>query len=120
MTAATPIADMRSGTEELSVALQATLRTPAVLTSLSDADSRSRAYLQGRAGGMNLQTWAAVTDTPPAPLPHARQRATRSPAPPHRDDRKRLHPAFTEWMMAPPRRKLPHGPHGSGSPATRS
>lgn len=254
MTAVTPIADMCSGTGELSVALQATLRTPTVLTSLSDAASRSRAYLQGRfpaatiyadcrdqsipdaavvaigapcqdlsyagthagadpgagtrsalihdcvdaaidahallvaaenvpggygtyraiadrlnrvgyratvvrggawevgaphrrqrimlvatrrawrlrhvgasrttppagliptptasahtgpgrqgrAGGMNLQTWAAVTDTPPAPLLHAWQRATRTLAPPHRDDRKRLHPAFAEWMMGLP------------------
>ena len=57
----------------------------------------------GRAGGMNLQTWAAVTDSPPAPLLRAWQQATRSPAPPHRDDRGRLNPAFAEWMMGLPR-----------------
>lgn len=56
----------------------------------------------GRAGGMNLQTWAAVTDSPPAPLMRAWQRATRAPAPPHRDDRGRLHAAFAEWMMGLP------------------
>ena len=54
---------------------------------------------QGRAGGMNLQTWAVATDSPPPPLLRAWQRAIRIPAPPHRDDRGRLHPAFAEWMM---------------------
>ena len=48
MSAATPIVDMCSGTGELSAALQATIRTPTVLTSLSDADPRSREYLRGR------------------------------------------------------------------------
>lgn len=57
---------------------------------------------RGRAGGMNLQTWAAVTDSPPAPLLHAWQQVTRTPAPPHRDDRGRLLPAFAEWMMGLP------------------
>lgn len=57
---------------------------------------------QGRAGGMNLQTWAAVTASPPAPLLRAWQQATRTPAPPHRDDRGRLNPAFAEWMMGLP------------------
>lgn len=56
----------------------------------------------GRAGGMNLQTWAATTDSPPAPLLRTWQHATRTPAPPHRDDRGRLHAAFTEWMMGLP------------------
>lgn len=57
---------------------------------------------QGRAGGMNLQTWAAVTETPPAALLRTWRRATHTPAPPHRDDRGRLHPAFAEWMMGLP------------------
>lgn len=57
---------------------------------------------QGRAGGMNLQTWAAVTDSPPAPLLRAWQQVTHTPAPPHRDDHGRLHPAFAEWMMGLP------------------
>lgn len=57
---------------------------------------------RGRAGGMNLQTWAAVTDSPPAPLLRAWQRVTHAPAPPHRDDRGRLRPAFAEWMMGLP------------------
>lgn len=57
---------------------------------------------QGRAGGMNLQTWAAVTDSPPAPLLHAWQQTIRAAAPPHRDDRGRLSPAFAEWMMGLP------------------
>lgn len=57
---------------------------------------------RGRAGGMNLQTWAAVTDSPPAALLRAWQQATRTPAPTHRDDRGRLHPAFAEWMMGLP------------------
>lgn len=57
---------------------------------------------QGRAGGANLQTWAATTDTPPAPLLHAWQQATRTPAPPHRDDHGRLNAAFAEWMMGLP------------------
>lgn len=56
----------------------------------------------GRAGGMNLQTWAAVTDSPPAPLLRTWQQATHTPAPPHRDDHGRLHPAFAEWMMGLP------------------
>lgn len=56
----------------------------------------------GRAGGMNLQTWAAATNTPPAHLLRAWQQATRTPAPPHRDDHGRLHPAFVEWMMGLP------------------
>lgn len=56
----------------------------------------------GRAGGMNLQTWATVTPSPPAPLLRAWQRVTHVPAPPHRDDRGRLHPAFVEWMMGLP------------------
>lgn len=58
---------------------------------------------QGRAGGMNLQTWAAATDSPPAPLLRAWRQATHTPAPPHRDDRGRLNPAFAEWMMGLPR-----------------
>lgn len=57
---------------------------------------------QGRAGGMNLQTWAAATETPPAPLLRAWQQATRTQAPPHRDDHGRLNAAFTEWMMGLP------------------
>lgn len=57
---------------------------------------------RGRAGGMNLQTWAAATDSPPAPLLRAWQQVTHAPAPPHRDDRGRLHPAFVEWMMGLP------------------
>ena len=57
---------------------------------------------RGRAGGMNLQTWAAATDSPPAPLLHAWQQAIHAPAPPHRDARGRLHPAFAEWMMGLP------------------
>lgn len=56
---------------------------------------------QGRAGGMNLQTWAAAA-APPAPLLRTWQRVTRTPAPPHRDDHGRLHPAFAEWMMGLP------------------
>lgn len=57
---------------------------------------------QGRAGGMNLQTWAAVTETPPAALLRTWQRATHTPAPPHRDGRGRLCPAFVEWLMGLP------------------
>lgn len=65
----------------------------------------------GRAGGMNLQTWAAVTDSPPAPLLRTWQQTTRTPAPPHRDDRGRLHAAFAEWMMGlPPAETLPRAP----------
>jgi DNA (cytosine-5)-methyltransferase 1 len=56
----------------------------------------------GRAGGMNLQTWAAVTDSPPAPLLRAWRQVTHTPAPPHRDARGRLHPAFVEWLMGLP------------------
>lgn len=48
MSAAIPVADMRSGTGELSTALQATIQTTTVLTSLSDANSGSRAYLHDR------------------------------------------------------------------------
>ena len=59
MSAAMPVADMCSGTGELSAGPQATIRAATVLTSLSDA----------------------------------------APAPPHRDNRGRLHAAFTEWMM---------------------
>lgn len=51
---------------------------------------------------MNLQTWAAVTETPPAALLQTWRRATHTPAPPHRDARGRLHPAFAEWMMGLP------------------
>lgn len=72
---------------------------PAGLIPTPTASAHTGPGRQGRAGGMNLQTWAAVTDAPPAPLLHAWQQATRTPAPPHRDDRKRLHPAFVEWMM---------------------
>lgn len=75
---------------------------PAGLIPTPTASAHTGPGRQGRAGGMNLQTWAAVTDTPPAPLLRAWQRATRTPAPPHRDDRKRLHPAFAEWMMGLP------------------
>lgn len=57
---------------------------------------------QGRVGGMNLQTWAAATKTPPAALLRTWQRATHTPPPPHRDGRGRLHPAFVEWMMGLP------------------
>lgn len=57
---------------------------------------------QGRAGGMNLQTWAAATETPPADLLRAWQQVTRTPAPAHRDGRGRLNPAFAEWMMGLP------------------
>ena len=55
-----------------------------------------------RAGGMNLQTWAAVTGAPPPSLLRAWQQATHAPAPPHQDDHGRLHPAFAEWMMGLP------------------
>lgn len=75
---------------------------PAGLIPTPTASAHTGPGRQGRRGGMNLQTWAAVTDTPPAPLIRAWQRATRAPAPPHRDDRKRLHPAFAEWMMGLP------------------
>ena len=62
---------------------------------------------RGRSGGMNLQTWASVTDSPPAPLLRAWQQATRTAAPPHRDDHERLSPAFVEWMMGlPPAKTL--------------
>lgn len=57
---------------------------------------------QGRAGGMNLQTWAANAEAPPAPLLRAWQQVTRAPAPPHRDDHGRLNAAFVEWMMGLP------------------
>ena len=57
---------------------------------------------QGRSGGMNLQTWAATTETPPAPLLHTWRRVVRTPAPPHRDDRGRLCADFVEWMMGLP------------------
>lgn len=66
------------------------------------ASAHTGAGRSGRTGGMNLQTWAAVTDSPPAPLLHTWQQATRTPAPPHRDDRGRLRPAFAEWMMGLP------------------
>lgn len=75
---------------------------PAGLIPTPTASAHTGPGRQGRAGGMNLQTWAAVTDAPPAPLLHAWQQATRTPAPPHRDGRKRLHPAFAEWMMGLP------------------
>lgn len=51
MTAATAVVDMCSGTGEFSAALQATLRTPTTLTSLSDANSRPRTPAQGGRGG---------------------------------------------------------------------
>ena len=67
------------------------------------ASAHTGAGRHGRAGGMNLQTWAAVTDSPsPATLLRAWQQVTCSAAPPHRDDRGRLNPAFAEWMMGLP------------------
>ena len=96
MSAAIPVADMCSGTGELSVALQATIRAATVLTSLSDADSRSRAYLQDRfptatiyadCRDQNFPDAAVVAVgapcTPPAHLaavhPHSRPTASRRP-----------------------------------------
>ena len=51
MSVAIPVADMCSGTGELSAALRATIRAATALTSLSDADSSSRAYLRDRLAG---------------------------------------------------------------------
>lgn len=57
---------------------------------------------QGRAGGMNLQTWAATTDEPPLPLLYTWGQITGSAPPPCRDDRGRLNARFVEWMMGLP------------------
>lgn len=57
---------------------------------------------QGRAGGMNLQTWAATTDEPPLPLLHTWGQITGHNPPPHRDDQGRLSARFVEWMMGLP------------------
>lgn len=57
---------------------------------------------QGRAGGMNLQTWAAATDEAPLPLLYTWGRITGSTPPPHRDDQGRLNARFVEWMMGLP------------------
>lgn len=75
---------------------------PAGLIPTPTASAHTGPGRQGRAGGMNLQTWAAVTETPPAALLHTWRRVTHTPAPPHRDDRGRLHPSFAEWMMGLP------------------
>lgn len=48
-----------------------------------------------------MGTAIPATD-PPASLLRAWQRTTHAPATPHRDDRGRLSPAFTEWMMGLP------------------
>ena len=57
---------------------------------------------QGRAGGMNLQTWAATTDEPPLPLLYTWGQIIGSAPPPCRDDQGRLNARFVEWMMALP------------------
>ena len=57
---------------------------------------------QGRAGGMNLQTWAATTNEPPLPLLHTWGQITGRTPPPHRDDQGRLDARFVEWMMGLP------------------
>lgn len=57
---------------------------------------------QGRAGGMNLQTWAATTDDPPLPLLYTWGQITGHNPPPHRDDQGRLSARFVEWMMSLP------------------
>lgn len=57
---------------------------------------------QGRAGGMNLQTWAATIDEPPLPLLYTWGQITGHTPPPHRDDRGRLSASFAEWMMGLP------------------
>lgn len=57
---------------------------------------------QGRAGGMNLQTWAATTDEPPLPLLYTWGQITGHNPPPHRDDQGRLSARFVEWMMSLP------------------
>lgn len=54
---------------------------------------------QGRAGGMNLQTWADATNEPPLPLLHTWGQITGHTPPPHRDDQGRLNARFVEWMM---------------------
>lgn len=59
---------------------------------------------QGRAGGMNLQTWAAVTDEPPLPLLYTWGQITGRTPPPHRDSQGRLNARFVEWMMGLPAR----------------
>ena len=48
MSAAIPVADMCSGTGELSAALRTAIRDATALTSLSDADPNSRTYLHDR------------------------------------------------------------------------
>lgn len=57
---------------------------------------------QGRAGGMNLQTWAATTGEPPLPLLCTWGQITGSTPPPCRDDQGRLNARFVEWMMGLP------------------
>lgn len=74
-------------------------RLPHGLIPTPTASAHTGPGRRGRAGGMNLQTWAAATTSPPTPLLRAWQQVTQTPAPPHRDDRGRLHPAFVEWMM---------------------
>lgn len=49
-----PVADMRSGTGELSAAVQGTILASAGLASLSDSDSRARDYLAARQAGIML------------------------------------------------------------------
>lgn len=57
---------------------------------------------QGRAGGMNLQTWADTTNEPPLPLLYAWGQITGHTPPSHRDDQGRLNARFAEWMMGLP------------------
>lgn len=114
MSAAIPVADMCSGTGERPAALQATIQAPTALTSLSDTDPGSRTYLQDR-----FPTAITYADCRDQNIPDAAAVTIGAPAPPHRDDHGRPHPAFTEWMMGLPQRKHSRGQHGSGSPATR-
>lgn len=57
---------------------------------------------RGRRGGMNLQTWAAATETPDLPLLYSWGQIIGQAPPKHRDNHGRLNAAFVEWMMGLP------------------
>lgn len=75
---------------------------PRQLLPTPTASSSTGPGRQGRAGGMNLQTWASATNEPPLPLLYTWGQITGSTPPPHRDDRGRLNARFVEWMMGLP------------------
>lgn len=75
---------------------------PRQLLPTPTASSSTGPGRQGRAGGMNLQTWADTTNKPPLPLLYTWGQITGSTPPPHRDDQGRLNARFVEWMMGLP------------------